>query len=60
MTTSIEQTSPYQVSDISVIIPLYVDHEDRLTNLNILKSYLKDAGIRDIIINEHFRDTVLV
>jgi hypothetical protein len=57
MTTSIEQTSPYQVSDISVIIPLYVDHEDRLTNLNILKSYLKDAGIRDIIINEHFRDT---
>lgn len=56
MTTSTEQTSLYQKSDISVIIPLYVDHEDRLTNLDILRNYLEDVGIHNIIINEHFRD----
>jgi hypothetical protein len=57
MTTSIEQTLPYQISDISVIIPLYVDHEDRLTNLNTLLNYLESVGIHNIFINEHFSET---
>lgn len=56
MTTFTEQTSQYQKSDISVIIPLYVDHDDRLVNLNTLRDYLEDVGIVDVIIHEKFRN----
>jgi hypothetical protein len=60
MTTSIEQTSPYQKSDISVIIPFYFDNPDRIANLNTLVKFLEFIGISDILISEYYNTVPMV
>lgn len=43
-------------NDIDFLIPVYIEHEDRIRNLKILTKYLKALGCTNIFVNEYYRD----
>lgn len=43
------------INNIDILIPVYIDHPDRLRNLNITLKYLNQIGINNIYINEHYK-----
>jgi hypothetical protein len=43
-------------TDIDFLIPLYIDHEDRTRNCNIVLKYLNKCGFENIYIAESFKD----
>lgn len=42
--------------NIDILIPLYVDHEDRLDNLKIIIKTLKEYGIDSIHVREYYKE----
>jgi len=44
------------LDNIDVLIPAYIDHEDRKRNLSILLDYLNKIGVKNVYVNEHYRD----
>jgi hypothetical protein len=43
--------------NIDILIPLYVDHEDRITNLkNVIKT-LREYGVESIHVREYYKDS---
>jgi hypothetical protein len=45
------------LDNVDFILPVYIDHTDRLRNLKITLKYLKAIGATNIYVNEHYRDT---
>ncbi len=45
--------------DISILIPIYVDHEDRIDNLKKILNYFYFMGIKDVWVNEYYSDKPL-
>lgn len=45
------------INDIDFLIPVYIDHPDRLRNLNIAINYLNNIGAKNIFVNEHYKET---
>lgn len=43
--------------NIDILMPLYVEHEDRLTNINHVLSILKSYGLTSIYVREYYKDT---
>ena len=43
--------------NIDILIPLYVDHKDRLTNLKRILKILKEYGIESIHVREYYKET---
>lgn len=44
------------LDNVDFIIPVYIDHPDRIRNLNIALKYLNKLGTENIIVNEHYRN----
>lgn len=43
-------------SNLDILIPVSIDHEDRLRNLNIVLNYLSKAKFTNIFIREYYND----
>lgn len=44
------------MNNVDFLLPVYIEHPDRLRNLNIILSYLKKIGAQNVFVNEHYRD----
>ena len=44
------------LDNVDFILPVYIDHVDRLRNLQITLKYLKAVGATNVYVNEHYRD----
>jgi hypothetical protein len=44
------------LDDIDILIPAFIDHKDRERNLNILLNYFDRIGVKNIYVNEHYKD----
>jgi len=44
------------LTNVDFILPVYIDHPDRIRNLNIILKYLKAIGCTNVYVNEHYRD----
>jgi len=53
MTTSTDQNSQDILSNIDILIPLYLDHSDRIFNTKTVVKHLKSQGFKNIFIKEY-------
>lgn len=44
------------LDNIDFIIPVYIEHPDRLRNLNIVLRYLNAIGANNVFVNEYYRN----
>lgn len=44
------------LNNVDFILPVYIEHPDRLRNLIIILKYLKEIGANNVYVNEHYRD----
>lgn len=44
------------LENVDFILPVYIDHIDRLRNLHITLKYLRAVGATNIFINEHYKN----
>jgi hypothetical protein len=44
------------ITNIDILMPVYIDHPDRLRNLQIAVNYLTKLGISNIYVNEHYKN----
>lgn len=44
------------LDNVDFIIPVYIDHPDRLRNLEICISFLQKTGAKNLFVNEHYKD----
>lgn len=44
------------LDNVDFILPVYIEHPDRLRNLNMVIKYLKAIGAKNIFINEHYME----
>lgn len=44
------------LQDIDFIIPIFIDHDDRLRNLKIATKYLQKLGCNNVFVNEYYRE----
>lgn len=54
METFTETNFQDAVSNTDILIPLYVDHPDRMANLRIVIKYLKSIGFENIFVREYY------
>jgi hypothetical protein len=47
---------PNIFQDIDFVIPIFIDHNDRLRNLKIAIKYLQKLGCNNIFVNEYYRE----
>lgn len=48
--------STININDIDILIPLYIDHLDRIDNYNNIIKILKKYDIKNIFVQEHYLD----